>query len=280
MINWKDCVNKPAGNERVQDIQSYLINDMSDYKAPIDAFYAEVKKIVMYSSDIQMLEENEFLGPLLYVGIISKTENYIREVLAECIKMCPICKSKTANRSVSLGSMMWQKSGEFEKGIFENVSFSDKSAIEKELRNCLDVDIKKNELLNEVLDEFDKLCQMRHAIVHSSRVLAGKNAIQLNIPPADKKVSIKVGYAQLQECASICTACVMTFNLKLFEVMGQRWAVNWRRLADFWDAEKEDEYFSRIWDVFSSEADRRESDLAEMTKAECIKAIKREYQLD
>lgn len=280
MINWKDCVNKPAGNERVQDIQSYLTIETSDNKAPIDAFYAEVKKIVMYSSDIQMLEENEFLGPLLYVGIISKTENYIREVLAECIKICPICKSKTANRSVSLGSMMWQKSGAFEKGIFENVSFSDKSAIEKELRNCLDVDIKKNELLNEVLDEFDKLCQMRHAIVHSSRVLAGKNAIQLNIPPTDKKVSIKVGYAQLQECASICTACVMTFNLKLFEVMGQRWAVNWRRLADFWDAEKEDEYFSRIWDVFSSEVDRRESDLAEMTKAECIKAIKREYQLD
>lgn len=280
MINWKDCVNKPAGNERVQDIQSYLTIETSDNKAPIDSFYAEVKKIVMYSSDIRMLEENEFLGPLLYVGIISKTENYIREVLAECIKICPICKSKTANRSVSLGSMMWQKSGEFEKGIFENVSFSDKSAIEKELRNCLDIDVKKNELLNEILDEFDKLCQMRHAIVHSSRVLAGKNAIQLNIPPTDKKVSVKVGYAQLQECASICTACVMTFNLKLFEVMGQRWAVNWRRLADFWDAEKEDEYFSRIWDVFSSEVDRRESDLAEMTKAECIKAIKREYQLD
>lgn len=27
---------------------------------------------------------------------------------------------------------------------------------------------------NELLDEFDKLCQIRHAIVHSSRILAGK----------------------------------------------------------------------------------------------------------
>ncbi len=175
-----------------------------------------------------------------------KTENYIREILTECIKICPICKRETANRSVSFGSMMWQRSGEFEKGIFENISFSDSSAIKKELKNSLKVDINKNELLSELLDEFDKLCQMRHAIVHSSRVLAGKNAIQLNIPPSIDKLSIRVGYAQLQECASICTACVMTFNLKLFEVMGHRWAIDWRRLTDFWDEEKEDEYFSKV----------------------------------
>ncbi len=152
MINWKDCVNKSAGNERVQDIQSYMTKEITVYKAPIDRFYAEVKRIVIYSSDIRMLEENEFLGPLLYVGIISKTENYVREILAECIKICPICKSETANRSVSLGSMMWQRNGEFENGIFENVSFSDSAAIKKELRNCLRVDINKNDLLNKILD--------------------------------------------------------------------------------------------------------------------------------
>lgn len=86
MISWKDCVNKSAENEKIQDIQSYLLKESSAYKEPIDAFYTEVKKIVMYSSDIQMLEENDFLGPLLFVGIISGTENYIREILTECIK--------------------------------------------------------------------------------------------------------------------------------------------------------------------------------------------------
>ena len=45
MINWKECVSKSAGNERVEDIQSYLAKDMSVYKAPIDEFYVEVKKI-------------------------------------------------------------------------------------------------------------------------------------------------------------------------------------------------------------------------------------------
>ena len=279
MINWKDCVNKSVGNERVQDIQSYLTKEITTYKAPIDEFYVEVKRIIRYCTDIRILEENDFLGPLLYVGIISKTENYIRDILVECIKICPICKSETANRSVSLGSMMWQKNGEFERGIFENISFSDSSAIKKELRNCLQIEIKKNELLGEMLDEFDKLCQMRHAIVHSSRILAGKNAVQLNIAPNNENISIKVGYAQLQECASICTACVEAFNLKLFEEMGCRWAVKWRRITDFWDGAKENEYFSRIWDIFSSVIDRNEPDLAEMTKTKCKNAIRKEYQL-
>lgn len=279
-MNWKDCVNKPVGNERVQDIQSYLVRSIITYKAPIDEFYIEVKRIIRYGSNIQMLEENDFLGPLLYVGIISKTENYIREILSACISLCPICKSATANRSVSLGSMMWQKNGEFEKGIFENISFSDSSAIRKELKNCLCIDINKSELLNEILDEFDKLCQMRHAIVHSSRFLAGKNAIQLNIPPNNDVLSINIGYPQLQECTSICTACVMAFNLKLFEKMVHRWAVEWRRMNGFWDATKEDEYFTYIWDIFSSVIDREEPDLAQMTKSECKEAVKREYQLD
>lgn len=280
MINWKDCVNKSVGNERVHDIQAYLVRSTIIYKAPIDEFYMETQNIIRYGSDIQMLEANNFLGPLLYVGIISNTENYVREILAECIKLCPICKSAVANRNVSAGSMMWQNNGEIEKGIFENISFSDGSAIKKELRSCLNIDIKETDLLGEILDEFDKLCQMRHAIVHSSRFLAGKNAIQLNIPSNNEKISIKIGYAQLQECASICTAFVMTFNLKLFEEMGRRWAVKWRQLAGFWKAEKENVYFTRIWDIFSSVIDRDETSLAEMTKTKCKNAIKKEYQLD
>ena len=48
----------------------------------------------------------------------------------------------------------------------------------------------------------------------------------------------------------------------------------------FWDATKEDEYFTYIWDIFSSVIDREEPDLAQMTKSECKEAVKREYQLD
>lgn len=278
MINWKECINKPVGNERIQDVQSYLKKEIDNYKAPIDRYYVEVKRIIRFCKDMNVLEENDFLGPLLYVGIISKTENYFREIMVECIKMCPICKSAVANHCVSFGSVIWQKDGAFEKGVFENISFSDISAIKKELRGCLNIEIKKSELLSNILDEFDKLCQMRHAIVHSSCILAGKNAIKLNIPPDNEKMIVKIGYAELQECASICTACVMAFNLRLFEEMVRRWAVEWRKM-NFWNVMSENDYFSKIWDVFSSIIDREDPQLAEMTKTKCKNAIKKEFQI-
>lgn len=278
MINWKECVNKMTGNEKIQDIQSYLKSEADIYKAPIDRFYIEVRKIIQFCTDIQVLEENDFLGPLLYVGIISKTENYFREIMVECIKICPICKNLVVNHSVSFGSVEWQKNGDFENGIFENLSFSDASAIKKEMKNCLRIEIKDKDLLNEMLEEFDKLCQMRHAIVHSSRILAGKNAVRLNIPSNNEKVLIKVGYAQLQECASICTACIVATNLRVFEEMVKRWAVDWRRMC-FWDINKENDYFTQIWDVFASVIDRTEDSLAVMTKIKCRNAIKKEFQL-
>ncbi len=132
---------------------------------------------------------------------------------------------------------------------------------------------------NELLDEFDKLCQIRHAIVHSSRILAGKNAVRLNIPPSSQKVLVKTGYAQLQECASICTSCVMTMNLKLFEEMITRWAIHWRKIDDFWNSIDENHSFTDIWDVFSSEIDRTDAQLAEMTKTKCKNAVKKEFHI-
>lgn len=134
-------------------------------------------------------------------------------------------------------------------------------------------------MLNDLLDEFDKLCQMRHAIVHSSRILAGKNAVRLNVPPNNQKVLVNTGYAQLQECASICTSCVMALNLKLFEEMMTRWAINWRKIDDFWNIIDENHYFTGIWDVFSSEIDRADAQLAEMTKTKCKNAVKKEFHV-
>lgn len=278
MISWKNCVNRSAGQERIQNIQNYLICANSMYIAPIDRFYLSTKKIVAYGNDLQMLTENDFLGPLLYVGIISNTENYIREIIAECIKMCPICKKETASHNVSLGSIIWNKDLVIEKSIFENISFSDADAIEKELRKCTKIEIKREELLKDLLNEYDKLCQMRHAIVHSKCILAGKNATQLSIPPKENEVIISIGYAELQECASICTALVEAFNLKVFVEMAERWAIKWRN-DDFWDISMENDYFSELWDIFSSVIARESSSLAEMTKIKCKNAIKREFHL-
>ena len=45
------------------------------------------------------------------------------------------------------------------------------------------------------------------------------------------------------------------------------------------DVKKENKLFTEIWDVFSSELDREDAQLAVMTKSKCKSAIKREFHL-
>lgn len=279
MVEWKECTNKSATNEKIQNIQNYC-RDMHDINnSPIDAFYVERDKILSVCKDVDLLAEYEVLGPLLYVGIISATENYLRDIFAKCIKMCIICRKQIADHNISVGSIMWQQGKLVEKGIFENISFSDGSQIKKELKKCLKIEIKPADLVWSLLEEFDKLCQMRHAIVHSSRLLAGKNAVKINIPPRNSWIEVKVGYAEIQECASICSSLVCGINTFLFNEMAKRWAVDWRK-EDFWDEKKEKETFDELWITFCSTIDSSDENFFSLTKTKCKNNIKKEYNID
>lgn len=141
------------------------------------------------------------------------------------------------------------------------------------------IDIKKASLLWALLDEFDKLCQIRHAIVHSSRLIAGKNAIKIHIPPSNTWVVVKVGYAEIQECASICTSMVCEINTSLFGEMARRWAVEWNK-DDFWNDKKEKETFDDLWNAFCSQVDTSDVDFQSLSKIKCKNAIKKEYNID
>lgn len=278
MVDWKKCTNKTASNEKIQNIQNYCGTSNSD-DSPIDAFYTERNQILSLCNNVELFDENEVLGPLLYVGIISATENYVRDIFAECIKVCSICKREITEHAISVGSIIWQQGNFVEKGIFENISFSDGAQIKRELKKCLKIEVKKTGLLWSLLDEFDKLCQMRHAVVHSSRLLAGKNAVKISIPPSDTYVQVKVGYAEIQECASICTSLVCEINTFLFNEMARRWAVEWKK-DDFWNEKEEKETFDDLWKAFCSIIDNEDPNFESLSKTKCKNAIKKEFNID
>ena len=195
MDDWKNCVNKCFGLQKIQDMETYYEDYVSIYSAPIDNFYQAVREIISYSSNPPFLEENKFLGPTLFLNIISATENYLRQIMVGMLKLCPICRAEASNQSVCLGSVIWQGNSEIEKGAFENMSFADSSSIKKAIRNYLKITIQQRALSYAIFEEFDKLCQIRHAIVHSNCIIAGKNAIKLQIPIQQSEIKIKIGYA-------------------------------------------------------------------------------------
>jgi hypothetical protein len=112
---------------------------------------------------------------------------------------------------------------------------------------------------------------------HSNSILAGKNAIKLGIDAASTVIKINIGYGELQDCASICTTLVTTFNSELFNEMAKRWATEWRRIILI-DSKNEHKLFKQVWDTFYSSVDAANNLIPnKISMVKCKNRVKRVY---
>lgn len=253
MTDWKKTVSACASTVRIKDINLYIDN-FSVGNSPIDSFYME-RNNLLRSVSLSYATSNPSIPPLVLVGLISLTENYFREVLAGIVIICPKAKKKSATKSLNLATA-WIGFGKMEKGAFENISFSDPKTIKKNLNDLVDLNISNRNQISTPLDEFGKLCELRHAIVHSAGLLAGKNAVKLELPNSKDPVKIKVDYSELQEAAEICTALVCAVNLELFVNMSTKWLNDWPRTPAY-RGQNLNLLFKKIWSLFYSDFDER-----------------------
>lgn len=280
MMDWSSFVNTIGVQEKIDDIRLFLVNNRERKKklSPIDEFYDENNRLLQLLNDEPYMSGNDMIGALLFVGIISNVENYCRDILSESIKLCPMCRKAVAPKQLSYASAVRYMSSEPERSIFEGESFCSAKEIRKAFKICFNTEIKEQDLLAALLLEYDKLCHIRHAVVHSRRRLAARNAAELGIDVCENSQTVRVGYAQLQQCASVCTTMVQSMNTLIFSIIAKRWAIDWRKL-EWWDGENEDRLFDRIWSAFSSEKERDGLKKQGMTKTKCKNAIKKNYHI-
>ncbi len=280
MTNWRNCTNKCTETQKIRDISGYVRASEEDniYNSAIDRFYKTANEVIRMGNSIEVLENNSIIGGLFYIAIISATENYFREIMADIIAICPIAKGKAANQGISLGSVIWHGQGRLEKGAFENSSFADVDALKKAVKNYLDIDVSKVVAIADAFDEYSKLCQLRHAIVHSNRIIAGKNAIQLNINPSDYEMQVHIKYRHLQECISVCMSLVEAFNQELYQQLCTRWATRWNKLPSY-NPSTYNQLFAQVWKIFFSKYDRDNGDTEDISMIKCRNAIKKEFNM-
>lgn len=245
-------VNRNTGSVTINQINEYVSNfDKSD--SPIDQFYNNTMDIIRVANPAFLLEHNS-MGPLLLVGLVSATENYFRDILSNIILFCSISKAASSEQMISLGSVVWLNGYNLGRGAFENISFASMDGITKACRNFIKFETNNKPSIRSVLESFEKVCELRHGIVHSNSIVAGKNAIKLGLRPTGKPMQINIGYNELQECASICNATVTTFNSELFNEMIRRWAIEWKK-HDTLDERERNKLFTRVWNCFYSQVD-------------------------
>lgn len=248
-MSWRTSVNQSVGAARIGDINTYLRVDNVTVDAPIDIFYRSSQELLQVGSP-QFLNAHPAVGPLLLVGLVSATENYFRDLFPRIIQICPIAKAASAEQSIKLGSVVWHGGGDVGRGAFDHISFANVSNVVSSSKKFTGYQVQESG----VLSEFEKICELRHSVVHSGAVMAGKNAVRLHVPSAAGALRVRIGFAELQEAGDICTTLALSVNTEFFVEMARRWAVEWPKLPS-WDETKRHTLFKSIWNSFYSRID-------------------------
>lgn len=270
---WRAAVNQPQGVVRLADIHTYIAPAAAAGLSPIDVFYDQSRDILKAGTPA-FLTTYPTLGPLLLVGLVSATENYFRDIFGRILQLCPIARASAADQPVKIGSVVWHGATDLERGAFEHLSFADADAILKASKKFINHDLRRTALL----DEFDRVCELRHSVVHSSAVIAGKNAVRLQIRQSSTPLRVQVGFAELQESGAICTSLVAAVNLELFEAMARRWAVDWPKSPSWLPSERH-QRFKAVWQSFYSTRDAAAGVIpAPLTLIKCRNCVEAEFR--
>lgn len=246
-------------------------------ESPIDVYWGRVGEMLSYGT-VEKLTENDFIGRLLVLGIVSAAESYFRSVLSIAMEICPIARAGAHEKTINLGGILWHGKNGFSRSAFDNSSFASSKELQKAARDFVGFDLAPAEF-QAVLEDFDKICHLRHGIVHGDGVLPGKNAVQLDIPRFGNPVRITVRYSHLQEVAACVGALVSLFNRRLFDLLCKRWAIDWRRRVD-WNPSDQNILFYRIWMAFVCRTElARRKDRRKLRRSDCLAAVKAEYQV-
>lgn len=276
--DWAQSVNQAVGTTKINDINIYVTCCDFKYESPIDLFYNRTFEILKAGTP-EFIAANKSIASLFLVGLVSATENYFRDILSSIIRICPLAQRKASDQNINLGSVVWHGIGKVERGAFEHLSFADMQTIKNTSNKFIDFDIKANSPIEPILKEFDKVCELRHGIVHSSSILPGKNAVKLQISGDAGPRAINIEYSQLQECALICNALIATYNIELFQEMCRRWAVVWPKENTYISARR-NESFNKIWKIFYSEIDNDRKNIPKpISMVRCRNAILKQYNV-
>ncbi|MFE2131665.1 hypothetical protein ACFW9X_00170 [Streptomyces sp. NPDC059466] len=219
--------------------------------SPIDAFYGSLGDVLRLGLP-DNLAKNDTLGRLLALGIVTGTEAYFRSIFLGLINTCPLVREKVADQLIALGAVDYYGPSKLGMGLFEGVSFASESEIKKRSGTLLGFSWQPNSSLGIALSNFDVVCHIRHASVHSHGVLSRGNAKALGLKSKEETTQIVLDFAHLQKIALICTSAVREFNLMLYKATVEKWVQN-NFLVGAWSADKD--LMRRAFDLFRSRVD-------------------------
>lgn len=188
---------------------------------PIDTFRTKLRDLVTLIDPTNFSQLN---ANLVVLGSVSAVESYLREVIRKCINIDQISRNNCELLSITYAAAISHSSKMMPEAILENYTFSNKDNIIDAIKNILSIKGHRDKNLDEILIEYDKVCNVRHCLVHRYGKLGAKNAsiLGLNFHQHLIEKPILLDYIKLQSIQSICISLVEEMNNFLFRKIMHR----------------------------------------------------------
>ncbi|MEU3493953.1 hypothetical protein ABZ747_10765 [Kitasatospora cineracea] len=237
--------------DAVDDDFSACCNQSPQAGCPIDSFYENTGEVLKLGIP-QSLNDSPTLGRLLSLGLVTGTEAYFRSIFLGMLAFCPLTRDRAADQMIPLGALEYYGAQKIGMGLFEGISFAGEAEIKKRSGTLLNFQWQGTSSLGVALANFDVVCHIRHASVHSQGLLSRGNARALKIRQATGESEVVIDFVHLQKIALICTSLVRSYNSELFKATVEKW-ISEKVISGSWTDDKK--IFTDLTRLFSSELD-------------------------
>lgn len=216
MADWAACLSDEIVNG-------------GDLDSPIDEFYSKHEGLTSLSGLIGPSLRDELapvLADQLLLGYVSATELYFRRLLAAAAKICPDVRRLARDVEISFGALDFYPRAEIEYSLTEKVTLTEQGKVKALLEARFGVIVNQHPDLERAIEQFETLCNLRHALVHSGGVVNSRNAKNLGHESSRSGCRVQLGPGELQLAASVCMDLVRAAHAEVGKHIFWRWVVS------------------------------------------------------
>jgi len=193
------------------------------------------------------------MANLIVLGYVSAVESYFREIIRKIIIIDKVAQESCENQSLTYGAALIHSQEMLPEALLENCSFASKKNIIDAMRTFVAIKGNIPNNIDEILEHFSKVCQLRHCIVHRFGRLGSKNMIGLGLSKHKDYLEkpLKLDFDKLNGIFLVCNSTVKVINNFLFQKIVARTVTNevieWR-----WNFVEDKNEFEKYYNIFAS----------------------------
>lgn len=196
------------------------------------------------------------LNNLVFLGYMSAVESYFRCLTRQLIHVDEYTAEAVQDVKIAFGAAKHAAPGLLPEVLMEDMTFITNDSIRDLLNKVIGVGV---EGVSDLIKEYDRICQLRHCIVHRFGRLGTRNAMKLGfgVHKSLLERKIKIPGAKLEDIAFNLLNFVKSINNHVYSGVMKRsssQSLDWQ-----WNIDSDREAFGRYYSIFQKTTSPGES---------------------